>query len=308
MKIYMSRSQTKAMSAWEPIGDPTGGPAYGERNDPVTAIVGGGIVTGLMGASASRSAASAQADAANNASAQSLQATRETNAMQRAMYDENVQRQQPWIQQGQTSLSQLGGLMAPGGQLTKTFSPSDLTTDPSYQWRLKQGTQNLNASAAARGMLGSGQNLKDITDYGQGAASQEYGAAFDRYNITQNNLFNRLSALSSLGQNAASGVGNNGAQVANSMSNNTMSGVGASNNYLTSGANASAAGQIGQANALGNAFQSGIGNWMGSQALNGMYGGGSVIPTDMTGFRTAAANPWAATSAGGALGSGTYIP
>jgi hypothetical protein len=227
--------------------------------------------------------------------------------MQQKMYDQNVQRQQPWVQQGTTSLSQLGGLMAPGGQLTQTFKPSDLTTDPSYQWRLNQGTQNLNASAAARGMLGSGQNLKDITDYGQGAASQEYGAAFDRYNTNQSNLFNRLSALSSIGQNAASGLGNNGAQVANSMSNNTMAGTAASANYLTGGANASAAGQIGQANALGNAFNSGVGNWMGNQYLNNM-GGGSVTPTDMTGFQTASASPWVTTSAGGALGSGTYIP
>jgi hypothetical protein len=295
------------MSAWEPIGDPTGGAAYGEFNDPVTAIVGGGIVSGLMGASASRDAASTQAGAARDASAASLQATQETNAMQQKMYDQNVQRQQPWVQQGTTSLSQLGGLMAPGGQLTQTFKPSDLTTDPSYQWRLNQGTQNLNASAAARGMLGSGQNLKDITDYGQGAASQEYGAAFDRYNTNQNNLYNRLSALSSLGQNAAAGVGNNGTQVANSMSQNTMSGVNSSNNYLTSGAAASAAGQVGASNAIGNAFQNGVGNWMGSQLFNGSSPGGASV---MSGVTPTAA-PWVGSAAGsnyGALGSGTYVP
>ena len=38
-KIYLSRAMTKAMSADHPIGDPTGGPAYGERNDPVSAII-----------------------------------------------------------------------------------------------------------------------------------------------------------------------------------------------------------------------------------------------------------------------------
>ena len=38
-KIYLSRAMTKAMSADHPIGDPTGGPAYGERNDPVSAVI-----------------------------------------------------------------------------------------------------------------------------------------------------------------------------------------------------------------------------------------------------------------------------
>jgi hypothetical protein len=38
-KIYLSRAQTRAMAMDHPIGDPTGGPAYGERNDPVSAVV-----------------------------------------------------------------------------------------------------------------------------------------------------------------------------------------------------------------------------------------------------------------------------
>lgn len=38
-KIYLSRAQTRAMAMDHPIGDPTGGAAYGERNDPVSAVV-----------------------------------------------------------------------------------------------------------------------------------------------------------------------------------------------------------------------------------------------------------------------------
>lgn len=36
-KYYLSRSITRAMSADHPIGDPTGGAAYGEKNDPISA-------------------------------------------------------------------------------------------------------------------------------------------------------------------------------------------------------------------------------------------------------------------------------
>lgn len=38
-KTYLSRSQTRAMALEHPIGDPTGGPAYGEKNDPISAAI-----------------------------------------------------------------------------------------------------------------------------------------------------------------------------------------------------------------------------------------------------------------------------
>ena len=60
------------------------------------------------------------------------------------------------------------------------------------------------------------------------------------------------------------------------MANTTMSGVGSANNYLTSGASASAAGQMGSANAIGNAIQSGIGNWMGMQMID-RYNPGAAV-------------------------------
>lgn len=53
-------------------------------------------------------------------------------------------------------------------------------SDPGYQFRLNQGEQALNASAAARGVLRTGGTLKDILGYGQNYASQEYGNAYDR--------------------------------------------------------------------------------------------------------------------------------
>ena len=39
MKIYLSRATTRAMMADYPIGDPTGGPAYGEKRDPISAAI-----------------------------------------------------------------------------------------------------------------------------------------------------------------------------------------------------------------------------------------------------------------------------
>ena len=38
-KFYLTRTQTRAMSTDHPIGDPTGGAAYGEKRDPLSAAI-----------------------------------------------------------------------------------------------------------------------------------------------------------------------------------------------------------------------------------------------------------------------------
>lgn len=55
-----------------------------------------------------------------------------------------------------------------------------LKQDPGYHFRVSQGEQALQQSAAARGTLNTGGSLKSVLDYGQNAASQEYGNVFDR--------------------------------------------------------------------------------------------------------------------------------
>jgi len=60
--------------------------------------------------------------------------------------------------------------------MTGQFSPND----PSYAWRFQQGQQAVERSAAARGLLQSGNAAIELQQYGQGMASQEYGAQFNR--------------------------------------------------------------------------------------------------------------------------------
>jgi len=81
------------------------------------------------------------------------------------------------------------------------FSPDD----PSYQWRFQQGQQAVERSSAARGLLGSGNAAIELQQYGQGAASTEYAAQFqrtlqglDEVNKTYNDSFTRLSALAGI--------------------------------------------------------------------------------------------------------------
>jgi hypothetical protein len=55
-----------------------------------------------------------------------------------------------------------------------------LAQDPGYQFRLEQGRQALEASAAARGGLLSGSTGQALAQYGQDLASQEYANAYQR--------------------------------------------------------------------------------------------------------------------------------
>lgn len=77
------------------------------------------------------------------------------------------------------------GYLAKGGKtegdLFRNFTMADYQEDPGYQFRLDQGNKALNNSAAARGGLLSGATLKAIAEYNSGAASQEYGAAQNRF-------------------------------------------------------------------------------------------------------------------------------
>jgi Ni/Co efflux regulator RcnB len=71
---------------------------------------------------------------------------------------------------------------APGFDAPKFNAPNSSTAwdDPGYQFRLKSGSDALQRSAAARGTLRTGGTLKDIMDYGQNFASQEYGNIYNR--------------------------------------------------------------------------------------------------------------------------------
>jgi hypothetical protein len=58
--------------------------------------------------------------------------------------------------------------------------PANFAKDPSYQFRLSEGQRALEHSAAARGNYFNPNTMRSLVDFGQGAASQEYGNAFNR--------------------------------------------------------------------------------------------------------------------------------
>jgi len=282
-KTYLTKSQSRFWASELPVGDATGGPAFGDYFDPATAIIGGSIASALIGGSAAQSAASTQAGAANSA----------TNA-QTAMYNTNQANLKPYMTQGTTALNTLNADLN-NGTLGGNFTPADLTNglSPSYNFTLAQGQQALqNSQAAGDGVL-SGAALKGLINYNQGQASTGYQQAYNNWLTSQQNTYGQLSGLASMGENAAAGAGNTGASYANSMAN-TMTGA----------ANASAAGTVGTANAITGAINNGTSAYTLSNLINPS---GSGAPVDMTGFTgNGAANPWQTLPPTGQLGTGTF--
>lgn len=78
------------------------------------------------------------------------------------------QRYEPQRQAGNAALAQLQAALLGG-------DTSGFTQSPGYQFRMQEGQKAIERAAAAAGGFGSGSNLKDLTRFGQGVASQEYG-------------------------------------------------------------------------------------------------------------------------------------
>jgi hypothetical protein len=249
----------------------------------VPAIIGAGasVAQGVIGARGASGAARTQAQAAGAAGDAVQQAAAQVNPQINAAGQQAAQNVQdaavqanaglnPYMQTGGQAATTLGDLLKVGGDFNRDFTAADLQMDPGYQFRLQEGMKALERSAAARGGATGGAALKAITRFGQDMASQEFGAAFDRFRANRGDRFNMLNTLSNSGQQAATQAGNNtmqGAQFGSSIlfdsatqqARNTMGGAQARADALTGAGNARAAGQVGSANAYGSMAGS-IGN------------------------------------------------
>lgn len=148
----------------------------------------GGLANTLLGNRGERRAADAQAQAQQAAIDE-----------QRRQYDQSRQDMEPWRQAGMDGLSRLQGLLT---------NPNSIQDSNAYQWRLGQGLQAQDRSAAANGNLFSGGHSADLMRFAQGEASQEYG-----------NQWNRLAGLAGVGQTANSQLGALGANMAGNIGN-----------------------------------------------------------------------------------------
>ena len=200
------------------------------------------VGSSLIGSSASKKAASTQADAANRAA-----------DLQMQQFERQVELQEPWRQAGITALNKL----TPLATEYTPFGMQQFQQDPGYAFRMQEGMKALERSAAARGGLLSGGMLKDAQRYGQDLASQEYMNAFNRYQAERNARLNPLQSLAGVGQTATNQLG----QAGQTMASNVGQALGAA-------AQARASGYIGGANALSQGLGTYLNYQQGQNYLN----------------------------------------
>lgn len=172
-------------------------------------------------------------------------------AFQKQQYADTQKNTAPYRQNGADATGYLSRLNS--GDMSKFY------TSPDYNFRLNQGMNTLQNSAASRGGLLSGNAMRAISDYGQNTASGEYG-----------NYWNRMFQQTQLGQSGALGQASVGANQAGQIGN-TMMGQG----------QAQASGVVGAANSInsgiGNAgFLNAYGNRYAPPTIGSAYGGGGV--------------------------------
>jgi hypothetical protein len=154
------------------------------------AVAGAAVIGGVTSIISGNKAAKAQTHAADQQVAEF-----------RRQYDTSRADLAPWRETGASALSKLAGMYGVGSGTTSTAGAAGSAagdpayggffTSPGYQFRLDQGNQAVQRSAAARGQLGSGATMKAIDRYSQGLASSEY-----------QNFSDRLAQIAGFGQNA----------------------------------------------------------------------------------------------------------
>ena len=191
--------------------------------DPISlAMMGGSLLSGLMGSSAANKAADQQARSAQD----QLNFNRGVYSDQKAMFA-------PWQQmgmQGQQAYNSLLGL----GHAPKGFD--GYQQSPGYQFQLNQGLDAAKSAAAMHGGTMSGATMQSLNNYGQGVANQDYQT-----------YLNRLQGIGAQGQQAA-GMQSGAAQ---QYGQNGLAAMG-------SMGDARAAGTVGGYNALMGGINSGI--------------------------------------------------
>lgn len=218
-------------------------------------LAGVAAAVGVAGIAANAISASNQADAATQAADQQYKAAQLAAQTQRYMYNQTRSDLHPYLNIGSNATRELasffglnkdffgngsgggGGGMGGADAQTSRRLQSALENYPGYQFQLNQGQQALDRSAASRGLLLSGAQLKDSQAFGQGVAQSSALQPF----------LGQLDNLASLGENAGAITGNAGSNASNGIASD-----------LLAGGQAQAAGTVGAANALTSGLQGGL--------------------------------------------------
>lgn len=212
--------------------------------------------------------ASQQAEATTQAAGISSDAAKYAADLQKQMFERQVELQEPWRQAGIGALNKL----IPIASDYTPFGMQQFQQDPGYGFRLSEGMKALERSAAARGGLLSGAQMKGVQRYGQDLASQEYQNAFNRYQAERTARLQPLQSLAGVGQTSAQSLGTAAGQYGENAGNIAMTGGANAANAALQMGNVRASQYGGYGSALGSIY----GSKPAQNFMSNLFGGGSV--------------------------------
>ena len=218
------------------------------------AIIGGSVVSGLIGSKAAGDAAGAQGDAAVRAAeiqaasaerAAELQvASADRSAdLQMQMFQEGQQATAPWRETGTKALGGLADIYGLGGEGGRERAMEAFQAGPAYQWQVDEAAKASDAAAAAGGRFYGGSQMKALQNLRQNRANLEFG------NYTQG-----LQSLAGVGQSSASQTAQQATAVGGNVGQTYMSGGQAAAQGVRGAGMASAQGVIGAGNAAASGY------------------------------------------------------
>jgi len=212
------------------------------------------IGSAVIGAGSSYLAGKSQAKAATAASQTTAAAQTYATNVQREQFEQTRQDQEPWRIAGEKALQ----VIQDTPDFEFTAENFEQFKDPAYDFRMQEGINALDRSAAARGRILSGAQDRAVTRYGSNLASQEYGNAFNRALTTQNVNLAKQQSLAQVGQSATNVVSQAGQQTAANIGNIATQGAQMQGNALMAAGQAQAQGYSN----IAKSAQQGIGNYL----------------------------------------------
>jgi len=213
-----------------------------------TAIVGTSLVSGYM-------ASEAQGDAADTAANAQTQSSQAQIGESRRQFDEIRKLLEPYTTAGPGALSQQQALLGLSGADAQRSAIGALEKSPQMQALTQQGENAILQNASATGGLRGGNIQAALAQFRPQILSSMI-----------ENQYSKLGGLTSIGQNAAAGVGNAGMNASNQV-NQALGNIGSAQ---AGAALASGQAQAGFANTLGQ-----VGGFVGSR----LFGGSGITPS-----------------------------
>ncbi|HDG9761584.1 hypothetical protein PS357_08105 [Acinetobacter nosocomialis] len=211
---------------------------------PVAAVAAGTIGVGLISAN---KAAKAQKNAANQAAQAQTESSQAAIDEQKRQFDAIQELMKPYVNAGTGALAGQQDLLGLNGAAKQQAAIDSINNSQAMQTYMQQGENAILQNASATGGLRGGNTQSALSQFRPQLLNQLI-----------NQQYQNLGGLTSIGQNAAAGVGNAGMQSANTIGNLLQQ---------------SGAAQAGNALAQGQASAS---QWAGIGNLVGQLGGAFI--------------------------------